>query len=255
MKLRIAGIQLADSHDVGQNLAGIVRAIDWAVESGADILLTPEGSLSGYYDGFDRREVTAAVEEVVRAASGRGIGLALGTCAVERDGLCRNQIRFYGKDGAFLGAHSKILLCGQPDDLTQGEVNQYAAGQLQVFSFMGVTVGGLICNDLWANPEWTPGDDLHLTRRLAGMGARVIFHAVNCGCGDDSYAEANRQYHESNLRIRAKANGLWIATVNSSYPSGKPGMCAGGVVSPAGEWVCKAPYVGEQFYIHEITVD
>ncbi len=53
-RIRVAGAQLAVSRDIGRNVDSITRALDFAAAEGADILLTPEGSLSGYTPHFDR---------------------------------------------------------------------------------------------------------------------------------------------------------------------------------------------------------
>ncbi|MCK4750678.1 MAG: hypothetical protein KAT15_26650, partial [Bacteroidales bacterium] len=45
--LKVAGAKLAVSDDISTNVASIRKAIDYARREGADILLTPEGSLSG----------------------------------------------------------------------------------------------------------------------------------------------------------------------------------------------------------------
>lgn len=248
MSMRIAGAQLPDSANINENFKAVERAINFAVAEKADILLTPEGHLSGYHYEFNQAEVAKALGEITRMAALSGLGLALGTCFVEEDGLCYNQIRFYDRDGSFLGFHSKILLCGRPEDLITGEFCHYSSTPLRTFTFRDTAVGGLICNDLWANPEWTPGDDVHLTRKLAQMGVKIVFHAVNCGSGEDPYSLANKSYHESNLKIRAKAGHIWIATANCCYSTGHPGMCASGIISPDGEWACTVPLAGEQYY-------
>ncbi|NQT01150.1 MAG: hypothetical protein HQ580_03945 [Planctomycetes bacterium] len=34
---------------------------------------------------------------------------------------------------------------------TQGEINHYASRPLRTFQLKGITVGALICNDMWTN--------------------------------------------------------------------------------------------------------
>jgi len=109
MNLRIAGAQIPVTKDVEKNLATISAALDFAINEGADILLTPEGSLSGYINDFDQTAVENALDTIITKAKGK-LGLALGTCFFEKDGKCYDQIRFYDKKGRFLGFHSKILL-------------------------------------------------------------------------------------------------------------------------------------------------
>jgi len=251
-RLRIAGAQLPVTREVGANVAAIERGIAFAVAEKADVLLTPEGSLSGYTHGFDPPEVAAALEHVTAKAREAGLALALGTCFVEPDGRCCNQIRFYERDGTYLGFHSKILRCGSLEEPPTGEINHYAATALRTFQLSGTTVGGLICNDLWASPGCTPMDDTHLTQKLAGMGARVILHAVNGGRTRGEFSETVWRYHESNLQLRAPAGKLWIVTVDSSFPTDTHCSAPSGVVDPEGNWVCRAAPQGEQFFAYTI---
>ena len=60
---KVAEVNLV-SNNVKQNERAIYRAIDKAAEANSDFLLTPEGSLSGYYPDFDRRPVANAVQRV-----------------------------------------------------------------------------------------------------------------------------------------------------------------------------------------------
>ena len=120
----------------------------------------------------------------------------------------------------------------------------------------GFPVGGLICNDLWANPQCTPGPDPHLTQQLAEMGARVIFHAVNGGRDGSDYArDVIWPFHESNLLMRAKAGKVWIVTVDNCHPTDIPCSAPSGVIDPQGQWTVKAKPVGEQFFVHTIELE
>ena len=92
--LRVAGAQIPVGTDIKANTANLLRAIDIAAGKGADILLTPEGSLSGYTHEFDTAVAEHALVEVTTAAAGKNLGLALGTCYFEGDGRCYNQVRF-----------------------------------------------------------------------------------------------------------------------------------------------------------------
>ncbi|MEX2683330.1 MAG: carbon-nitrogen hydrolase family protein [Candidatus Sigynarchaeota archaeon] len=249
MKLRVAAAQIAVLGDIDLNVEAINNAIDFAASAGADILLTPEGSLSGYTPKFDQSRVEHELEGIVKKTSGHGLGLALGTIFVEPDdGGTYNEIRFYSKNGIFLGFHSKILR-------TTDEMKDYASLPLRTFDFHGITIGGLICNDLWANPECTIEPDPHLTRLLAGMGARIIFHAVNGGRSGLPFMETIRNYHESNLRMRAQADKVWIVTVDNCFPFNLPCSAPSGVIDPQGNWVVKVPHQGEQMFVHDIELE
>jgi predicted amidohydrolase len=180
MNFRIAGAQLPVTKDIKTNLETIKTALDYAINEEADILLTPEGSLSGYIHDFNQAIVKNALETIIAKAKGK-LGLALGTCYFEKDGKCYNQIRFYNKNGRYLGSHSKILLCSTLTKPLKGEIEQYSVKPLKTFNFKGIIIGGLICNDMWANPNCTHIPDMHLSQQLAMKGAKIIFHAVNGG--------------------------------------------------------------------------
>ncbi len=256
MKIRVAGYQMALGKDVESNAQKIIEAIDRAAEEKAEILLTPEGSLSGYTHKFDVPAVEKALERVTRHAREAGVGLALGTCFRERDGKCYNQIRFYRPDGQYLGFHSKTLCCGNMKEPSEGEVTNYAVSELRVFPWAeGLTIAGLICNDMWANPECTPMPDSHLTQRLSRMGARVIFHAVNGGRDGSEWSKVAWNYHDSNLRMRARAGKLWIVTVDNAKPEHLPCSAPSGVISPKGDWVRNARSIGADLFVHTIELE
>jgi predicted amidohydrolase len=254
--IRVCGAQLAVTDDIQTNLDSIRRAIQFARESGAAILLTPEGSLSGYTPHFDRLVVQNGLSQVTEWAKDARIGLALGTCFIEpEDGACYNQLRFYAQDGAFLGFHTKTLTCGSMAPVPEGEINDYRVRPLRTFDFQGVSVGGLICNDLWANPMCTPMPDPHLTHQLAHCGARIIFHAVNGGRDGSEWSQVNWHYHESNLRMRAAVSKIWIVTVDSANPTHLRCSAPSGVVNPDGNWACQADAIGEQFFAFTIDLE
>ena len=85
MTIRVAGAQLAVSQDIDVNVVAISRALEFAAVERADILLTPEGSLSGYTSHFDRKAAAHALGQITSLAREKNIGLGLGTCFVEED--------------------------------------------------------------------------------------------------------------------------------------------------------------------------
>jgi predicted amidohydrolase len=255
MKLHVAGAQLSVTTDVGSNIAALERAIDWAGARGADILLTPEGSLSGYTPAFDVRAVREALEQVTARAREARLGLALGTCFIEpEDAKCYNQIRFYAPDGTFLGFHNKTLTCGSLTEPPRGEIEHYAVRPLRTFVLNGVCIGGLICNDLWANPQCTPVPDPHLSQQLSHMGARIVFHAVNGGRDGSEWSGVAWRYHEANLRMRARAGRVWVVTVDSSHPPDLPCSAPSGVIDPNGAWLYRSPSQGEHLFSYSIDI-
>jgi len=256
MVLRVAGAQMPVTEDIEANRKAVERAVAFAARNRADILLTPEGSVSGYTARFDDARLEDALGAIVETARTQGLALALGTCRREEDGLCYNELRFYDASGAFLGFHAKILRCGDLRDPANGEITAYAAAPLRTFTVKGVICGGLICNDMWANPECTPVDDPHLSQKLSQMGARVIFHAVNGGRDGSEYSRVTVwNYHESNLRMRARAGGLFIVTCDSAFPKHLPCSAPSGVVSPEGRWLLETAAQGERHFVHELRLE
>ena len=254
MEIRVSGAQIPVTTDIESNVKAIERAIHYAVSEDADILLTPEGSLSGYTHKFDTQATEEALDYVTEKARKANLGLALGTWFVESgDQKCYNQIRFYEPDGEYLGFHSKTLTCGSLTDPPKGEINHYAISPLKTFDYNRIGIGGLICNDLWANPGCTPVPDSHLTQQLSKMGAKIIFHAVNGGRSDTEWSDVAWRYHESNLRMRAKAGALWIVTVDNCYPIEIRCSSPSGIINPQGEWVCKTKSKGEQLFSYTIN--
>lgn len=258
VRLRVAGAQIPVVRDIGKNVEAISRAIEYAAREKADVLVTPEGSLSGYVHDFDAAATERALEQVVRKAREAKVALVLGTCFEEADGQRYDEQRFYDKDGVFLGFHAKILLGRRVADPagSKGEIDFFKSKPLRSFNLGGLTVGGLVCNDLWANPEWTPMDDPHLSQKLAAVGARVIFHSVNAGLNEGEELALNRTYHETNLKMRARSGRLWIVTVDAADPNGKlASQAPSGVLDPEGQWAVQVEPKGEQFFSWTIELE
>ena len=251
---RVAGAQMRVTIDVEVNEAALLDAVERAAAAAAEILLTPEGSLSGYTADFDHNEVAAAPARVTEARR-RQLGLALGTCLVEADGCSYNQVRCYGRDGTFLGFHAKALTCGTLTDPPRGEIERFAVAPVTTRLFGDVTTGALICNDLWANPACTPGPDPHLTQQSARAGACIIFYAVNGGRDGSEWSQVAWQYHESNLRMRARAGSLCFVTVDSCEPLGMPCSSPSGVINPRGEWMVRTAPCGEELFVSDIDLE
>ena len=252
--LRVAGAKLSVSDNIDTNITSIKKAIDFAREEGADILVTPEGSLSGYTADFDVKKTEKGLKEILGYARDANIGLALGTCFYEPDGKCYNQIRFYDKKGSFLGFHSKVLLCGNHNDPDGGEINVFASSSLRTFEFEGIKIGGLICNDMWSNPMCTTLHDSHLSQQLSKMGAQVIFHAVNGGRDDSEWAVINWNFHASNLRMRASSGKIWIVTADNSFPENIKSSSPSGVLDPDGNWAFPTKHKGVQYFVYTIEL-
>ena len=249
--LTISGLQMPVTNDVARNEKRILEAIKKAAEAGADFLVTPEGSLSGYTPNFDRVQVAGAVERLAAAAKEHKVGLLLGTCFKElTDGkeLCYDQVRVYTPQGEYLGYHAKILLCSSLETPGSGEMTDYAQGRLRTFEWNGISFGILICNDFWATPGYTTIPNPYLPWQLKQMGAQLIFHHINSGT-DQKY----RDFQESSVNLWAKSLGIYIVEVSAAGENEKTNASSG-LVGPQGERETIVPDVGEQFFTCKIQI-
>ena len=208
----ISGLQMNVSNDIDLNQKQIVEGIKKAASEGADFLVTPEGSLSGYTSNFDQEKLAVALKAVTAEASRMKVGLMLGTCYKEDDKgkeFCYNQVRVYAPDGEFLGEYSKILRCSILDMPGTGEMVDYVEGELRTFDWKGTRFGILICNDLWATPGYTTMPNPYLVWKLKQMGAQFIVHCINSGT-----AQKYRPFHESSAE-------LWALSVKSASFGGE----------------------------------
>jgi predicted amidohydrolase len=227
---RITLAQIFVTKDVDKNLQRMSDAFAQAKKDKAQWVLFPEGALSGYYAGFDEAKVTSAfarIEELCREAGVIGL---VGTCWKE-DRKTYNQVRIIGADGKLAGRYAKVCL-------TYGDAKEFAPGTFPLVHQIGdVTIGTLICNDLWVTPGFSDGPNPHLTLKQAKAGAQVIFHSVHSG-NNQKY----RDYHESNLKVRSLEAKCPIVVVNAAREEAV--NCASGVVQD-GEYVESLPREGE----------
>ena len=75
--MRVALAQMPVVSDVSENVKTLLRAVRFAVDQRADVLLTPEGSLSGYTHQFNIESVEAGLVEVTTRARESQLALAL----------------------------------------------------------------------------------------------------------------------------------------------------------------------------------
>jgi len=111
IRIRVAGAQVPVVRDIAKNVETLTRAIEYAAQEKADVLITPEGSLSGYTPDFDGAATQQALDQVPQRARAAKLTLVLGTCFEAEDGQRYDAQRFYDNEGKYLGFHAKILLC------------------------------------------------------------------------------------------------------------------------------------------------
>ncbi|MCH6256126.1 carbon-nitrogen hydrolase family protein [Puniceicoccaceae bacterium K14] len=251
ISLLVAGLQMNVTRDIELNKRTIIENLRVAAGAGAEILVLPEGALSGYHNEFDAQELNEALAEVETAVADFKIGLFLGTCLYEAEGealKCFNQVRVYSPEGALCGKQSKILLCSPIDRPGTGEMIDYAGGKLELIRWKGVNIGILICNDLWATPGFTTIENPYLPLKLKELGANVIFHSINSG-----YNQRCRTFHETSAELWANALGIPILEVNAAKETNEINAQSG-LIDRNGDRTVRVPVVGEQLFYCNIEI-
>jgi predicted amidohydrolase len=246
----VTGLQMNITHDVKKNQEQIILGIRKAAQEGASYLVTPEGSLSGYYSNFNQSEVTNALEEIKAVAVEMKVGLMLGTCYKEpKQGkeFCYNQVQVYSPEGNFLGAYSKILRCSSLDIPGTGEMIEYVEGELKTFYWNGLRFGILICNDLWATPGYTTMPNPYLPWKLKQMGAQFIVHCINSGT-----TQKYRPFHESSAELWALSLQIPILEVNAAQEK-EIINAQSGLIDANGERSLRVPDSGVQLFTVSIN--
>lgn len=236
------------SGDIPRNKSRIMAAMAEAALEKANFLATPEGSLSGYTSHFDQKELSPALEELRAQAKKLKLGLFLGTCFKDDDGSCRNQVRIYAPDGGFLGAHSKILVCSPIEAPGTGEMLEYSSAPLQAFEWQGLTIGALVCNDMWASPGYTTLANPYLALRLKQMGAQLIVHVINSGT-DPEYTK----FHESTAELWANRLQIPIFEVNAAQGSFSVNAQSG-LIDSRGRRPQPVPASGEHLFYCDVSL-
>ena len=238
-RIALAQLPVSDT-DQGANAQEIIRAIEWAGREQADFVITPESSLTGHHNRFDKKlrdELMAAIRGAVASAGVVGI---VGACDKRRGRFYIEQV-LIGPDGEELGRRSKTVLASVDRSwATPGR-------KLEVFRHRGLDFGCLVCNDLWVVPLSGARTDPRLSLRLAELGARVIFVS--------SYSGSDQRFtpmHESNVMLRAMEGHLFIAAVNAAVDG--PVDAATGIMGPDGRWVLQCPRRGRRLAVAEIKV-
>lgn len=250
-EITLSGLQMDVTNDVSKNKDQILAGIKRAAGEGSDFLVTPEGSLSGYMNSFDQKEVALALKEIVTAAKKQKVGLMLGTCykeLINGKEVCFNEVRIYSPEGLFLGEYSKILRCSNMDMPGTGEMTQYAEGNLKTFDWNNLRFGILICNDLWATPGYTTTPNPYLVWKLKQMGAQFIVHCINSGT-----VQKYRPFHESSAELWAQSMNLPIFEVNAAQGNGKINAQSG-LIDSTGSRILRVPDSGLQFFSSRIPV-
>jgi|TARA_B110000908_G_C10101431_1_gene378783 predicted amidohydrolase len=265
--IRIAGAQIPVTKDPKENIKHIKAAIDWAEENQVDVLLTPEGSLSGYLNTFDNLLINSSnlqnlCNEVVLYAVSKNIQLALGTEYIKTFNFGKvktSQIRYYNTSSKLIGHYVK--------QMTIPLENAYPGKGPKIVEIEGTNasgpynfkVGSFICNDMWGqlDKKQIVIEDLFYYR---GCDSKIIFHATNGVRGpdtqDDIINEKLKEFADINLWMSSKF-GVPIVTVDNCYTcSGDhyngPTSSTSGIILN-GEWLVKAAPTGIDYFYYDFN--
>ena len=135
--------------NLSANLAEHVRAIEVALASGAQLIVFPELSLTGYFLKDQTAELALALDShELRALAelSKKISIAVGFVERADDGRIYNSVAFL-EGGAVLHVHRKVHL------VTYGmfdEQREFAAGtRFESFRSKHGRFGVMICEDVW----------------------------------------------------------------------------------------------------------
>jgi hypothetical protein len=261
--LRIGGAQIPVTPDIGKNLITIKQSIDWAAENNVDYLVTPEASLSGYTpDSLDKNlsKLIESLGKIELYAKEKKVGLCLGTLWVESNGLRRNQIRYYTKDGIFIAASNKHIIIEQDIEAQIIANEMPAAILLPVGVDQNTLVGGLICVDFYGTH-----DKLGLPPTYRQI--NLMIHSTNGSRGEwlrnpeelELAEEITDLWHDINFRRHSFLGKRPIITVDNCYMSdgreyhGKTSSQSGVLIN--GRWVTNVPRFGTQYFYHDLDLE
>jgi len=236
--------------DVAGNAARLAAV---AQASGADLVLTPELSLTGY----DLRDDVPAV--ALPAEPGEPVGftlppgvpdLVVGLVERGADGLPYNAA-IHVRDGRVLFRHRKLYLptYGMFDEMRYftrgGRLEPYEAGG-------GWRVGLLVCEDFWhPSLAWLLAvRGIHLLLVLAAGAGRGAWEGAPGGGRFASW-----EAWERIARTTAQLHGIYLALANRVGVEGGVTFAGGSMIcAPTGEILARASDEGEQTITAELDL-
>ncbi len=225
MRLSILVGQVTAGWDVKGNFATAREVVDEA--RGGDVVVLPEGLLSGYgedlgpLDHLDRDELVAAVGELRELARSRAVHILCGSLLPE-DGGWVNAGLYFAADGGPGHVYRKInLAMNEREGLRAGDrLTTFAlrqGGESDVVAMQ-------LCREIRFPEQW---------QYLAAGGARVLFYLTNAANPNEPAG-----VWRSHLVSRAAENQRFVVSANIPDPAQH---CPSMIVSPRGEVVAELP--------------
>jgi NAD+ synthase (glutamine-hydrolysing) len=165
--------------DINYNAAKIINFIQDAKQAGADLVVFPELSISGYppKDLLLRAEFLGAVEKAIQEKvlpASHGIGIVLGAPLAHAEGVVNACLLL--SDGEIFFQQNKTLL---PNYDVFDENRYFVPGELrEVVTFQGITLGLTICEDIWNDKDYWNRQRYYMdpVQELVEKGAEIIIN-------------------------------------------------------------------------------
>ena len=205
----------------------------------------------------------SALSEIETYAREKTVGLCLGTLWQEiyklKDGTNshtanKNQIRYYSKDGIFVGTSAKTVLT-ELDTASGIEPDNRLVGILLPFQDEIIPTAGLICADLYGWGRSKGG----LPQQYHDIGAKLFIHATNAERNTDLVKnEIEEIWIEAWLRRVSFYQRCPVIVVDNCYMMdgteyhGTTMTQSGVLVN--GVWVTNVPRTDTQYFYHDFEL-
>ena len=251
MPMRVAIAQINPKlGDLQANMALYEAKIRQGGEAGADLLLFPELSLTGYFlrDMVPDVALTARSPEMKKLKElSRGLPFVAGLVEESADHRFFNAAVYF-EDGEIRHVHRKVYL---PTYGMFDEQRYFARGdRVRAFDSKFGRLAILICEDLWHTS----------TIYLAALdGARAVLCPSSSplrGIVDGQAQDDNARYWEMINRTYAETFSLFMLYGNRSGFEDGVGFWGGSeIVDPFGQRLAKAKYYDEDFIVSEVALE
>ncbi|WLD93907.1 carbon-nitrogen hydrolase family protein [Alkalihalobacillus sp. AL-G] len=235
MKLNVHVGQFAMNFDIEHNLNHILNMINQVEVE--ELLILPEGALSGYSDdlsflkSIDQIELVEAIETIVQKVKERRIHLVFGSCLF-KDEKWYNAGIYVSPEGK-LSIHYKVNLATHEREVfTAG--NHLTVFEMQVQQNV-IKFGIQLCREIRFPEQW---------KFLSLQGAQFIAYLTNVTSTENAYV------WKSHLVSRAAENQRFVLVSNVAHEQqGCPTM----IVSPKGEVLIEV--LSESVELKKTTID
>jgi len=251
VSIRIAIAQINPKlGDLAANLCLYEDRVARAAEAGAELLLFPELSLTGYFlrDTVPSVALTADSPEMNRLKDlSRALPFVAGLVEESADHRFFNAA-IYFEDGEARHTHRKVYL---PTYGMFDEQRYFARGnRIRTFDSKFGRLALLICEDLW-HPS-----TIHVAALDGALAVLCPSASPLRGIVDGQKQDDNARYWEMINRAYAETYSLFMIYGNRCGFEDGVGFWGGSeIVDPFGERIAKAKYYDEDFLVAEIALE